>query len=441
MNKRTLFGVALASAIALGACGTPAAPTAQPAAQQPAAATFDWMAYKGKEIRVLIARHPWADNIVPFIPDFEKATGIKVNLEQLPETDMRTKVGIELQGGASSLDVFMTQTGQEGLKYAKAGWYEPLDKFVNDPKMTAPDYDSKDFIPLLVKANTLNGQFVGIPVQYESTTLFYRKDLFDQKGLKPPATLDELMAAAKAFHDPAKDFYGFTARGNGSTAVTQFSPVMYASGADWQDKDGNASLNTPNAVKAFQFWGDILRNYGPPGAVSFGHPEARAIFMQGKAAMYMDASVFVSETEDPTKSQVVGKVGYALAPGGKPYLSPAWAVAIPKASKNKEAAWYFIQYMTTKDKVLATQMKKVAGGRLSAQNNLEAQKAFPADWVTTFNKSIEVGVPYDRPVVVDVPEARNIVGRIIVAAIQGTDVKAAADKAQTEFAELLKKEK
>lgn len=404
------------------------------------AQSFDWQAYSGTELRILVNQHPWTDAIAEFIPQFEEETGIKVYLDKLPESEFRTKLGIEMQSGSGSVDVFMTQTAQEGLKYGKAGWYEPLGTFVNDPALTAPDYDFADFIPTLIEANTLDGQLVGIPVQYESTTLYYRKDLFEEKGITPPTTLEELEAAAAAFNDPDNDFYGFTARGKGAAAVTQFSPILYAFGGDWLDAEGNPSINTEEAVQAFTFYGNLLKNYGPPGATSFSHPEARAVFMQGKAAMYMDASVFVSEIEDPSKSGVVGQVGYALAPGGKPYVSPAWAISMASSSQNKEAAWYFIQYMTSKEKVKATQLKRVSGGRTSVQADPEVSAAFPSDWVETFNTSKDIGIPYDRPVVVSVPEVRDVIGNVIVTAIEGGDVQAAADAANAEFAEILQNE-
>ena len=60
----------------------------------------------------------------------------------------------------------------------------------------------------------------------------------------------------------------------------------------------------------------MLRLYGPPGALNYGFPEASALFMQGRAAMFTDINILAARIEDPTKSQVAGKVGYSLIPVG-----------------------------------------------------------------------------------------------------------------------------
>ena len=65
-----------------------------------------------------------------------------------------------------------------------------------------------DFVPTTVAAGAFQGTQYALPVDPNMQILVYRKDLFEQKGLKPPATWDELLAAAKAFHDPAKEQYG-----------------------------------------------------------------------------------------------------------------------------------------------------------------------------------------------------------------------------------------
>src|SRR5512135_1731590 len=79
-----------------------------------------------KEIRVLLANHPYGDLIKANIPDFEKATGIKVNIESLQEGQLTTKLTTEFATKASSVDVFMTRPLQEGKMFSKNGWYEPL---------------------------------------------------------------------------------------------------------------------------------------------------------------------------------------------------------------------------------------------------------------------------------------------------------------------------
>ena len=73
------------------------------------------------------------------------------------------------------------------------------------------------------------------------------------------------------------------------------------------------------------------------------------------------------------------------------------------------------------------------GARSSVWDSPEGIEGFPPDLAEVINKSAAVGTDHDRPLVVRVGQARDIVGGPIVAAIEGQDVAAAAKQADTEF--------
>src|SRR5690349_7194319 len=79
-----------------------------------------------KEVRVLLANHPYGEVLKAAIPEFEAATGIKVNAESLQESQLTAKLTTEFATNSSSVDVFMTRPLQEGKMFYKNGWYEPL---------------------------------------------------------------------------------------------------------------------------------------------------------------------------------------------------------------------------------------------------------------------------------------------------------------------------
>ena len=110
------------------------------------AAQFDWQQFKGTQLRILLNKHPWQAGIEPYIKDFEALTGIKVNYEVFPVDQFRAKTLVELTAGTGNIDVFMTMPAQETLKYSRAGWLQPIDDFLKDPTITAPDYNWKDFL-------------------------------------------------------------------------------------------------------------------------------------------------------------------------------------------------------------------------------------------------------------------------------------------------------
>lgn len=442
-----LAGILVTSCAAPAAPQQPAAPaapaaqaTAAPAAQAPAG--FDWQKYKGTTIRVMLNQHPWTTAIQGSFPEFEALTGIKLVAETYPEDQFRQKSLVELSSGAGTLDVFMSQPPQEGRKYKSAGWYEDLNTFVKDPAQTGPDYNFADFLPGTITFETIDNALIGIPIQLEVEMLFYRKDLFEAKGLAVPKTLEELEAAAKALHDPNGGVFGIASRGKKAAAVTMFSNYLYNFGGDWLDKDRNPTINSTEAVDAITYYGNLLKNYGPPGSVNNHWNEVVALFQQGKVAMFTDASVFYANVENPEASTVAGKVGYAPFPAGpkdNTYWLSGWGLSMAASSKNKGAAWYFIQWATSPAMAKLTQVNKVAGARQSVWDSAEGKAAFPADWTEAYVISSSKAAHPDRPPVVAVSEVRDAIGNAIVVAIEGGDVKAAADKAAADVKDIIAK--
>jgi hypothetical protein len=88
-----------------------------------------------------------------------------------PEDQFRAKVLVELTSGASSIDVFMSMPAQEGLKYVRAGWLQPVDEFLMNPALTAPDYNGNDFLEKTHEAMVIEGKIISPPIQVENTSL------------------------------------------------------------------------------------------------------------------------------------------------------------------------------------------------------------------------------------------------------------------------------
>jgi multiple sugar transport system substrate-binding protein len=395
--------------------------------------------YAGTEIRLIMATHPWLDTIREMLPEFEEKTGIKVQVESYSQEQTSQKISVELVGKSSSLDVIFIRPLDETKLFGRNGWLEPLESYVaNDPA-----YDLDDFIPSALDTARYQGELLGIPITTEREILYYRKDLFEQRGLSVPTTMEELREVAAALHDPANNLYGFASRGRKNVAVTQFAGYLYSFGGQFQDGD-TATLNTPEALAAYEFYGDMLRNYGPPGAVNMHWTEIAAAFAQGQIAMFTDADAIYTNVADPEKSTVSDQVGYAMFPAGpagaKPYNVASGALAISKFSQKKEAAAEFIKWATSKEIVLRTQAAGNPGARQSVWNDPESTKNYPADLVEVINKTAEIGVGVDRPQVINVGEARDLISEPITAAIMGLDIKEAADRAQQAFQELIDRE-
>ena len=103
---------------------------------------------------------------------------------------------------------------------------------------------------------------------------------------------------------------------------------------------------TSEAVNAARMYQSLLAKSGPPGVAGFNWNEAQSLFLQGKAAMWLDGIGFAQPLEDPTKSRIVGKVGYGvMPPGPKQQVSAMFGdgEGISSFSKKKGPSWLYLQ--------------------------------------------------------------------------------------------------
>jgi multiple sugar transport system substrate-binding protein len=428
-------------ATVVAGCGSTSTKTEQATTAPNAAATTNAKPFAGKTISLVTANHPWAEAIKPLLPDFEKETGIKVNVESFFEDQLTQKLTVQFTSGSATPDVFMYRPLQEGKLFYKNGWLQPLDEYAQKAK----DYDFNDFSKSSIGSTTVDAKLAGIPIITEQEILYYRKDLLQKAGIAVPKTLDELTAAVKKLHDPKNEMYGFVARGQRSPLVTQVSSFLYSEGADFTTGD-KASINTPEALKAFTTYGTLLKDYSPPGVLNMSWPQAFGIFAQGKVAFLTDANSLYQNATDPTKSKISDQVGFAVFPGGKagskPYSITSWGLAMNTKSANKEATWAFIQWASSKDIVLKTQQKGNPGARASVWDKPEGTTGFPAELVPIIKESAKTGVDHDRPTVISVGEARDAVGEIVQKVMTGeTNLQPVADKANQALQTIMDKDK
>ncbi len=391
------------------------------------------------ELRIVGANHPWTEAIEPLIPEFEEETGIKINLEKYFEDQLTQKLTTEFTANSDSIDVFMIRPLQEGKLFNFNGWVADITAYTDDA-----EWDLEDFTDSSVNSLKDEEVIFGIPLVTEREILYYRKDIFEEHNIEPPKTLEELEEIAKQLNDPGNDFYGIVSRGERAAAVTQFSGYLYGFGGDFF-VDGKATLDTPESIEAFKFYGDLLKDFGPPGVLNMSWPQAAGLFGQGKAAMYTDADSIFPNLLDPEKSNIEeDDLGFAVFPGGPDgqhtYNVTSWGLAINSGSKSKDAAWKFIEWATSKEVVEQIQKTGVPGPRQSVWDSSDGTEAFPEELAHVISESNEIGVEYDRPLVIKVNEARDIIGTVIVAGISGEDVEAAAIDANKKFQELLDQE-
>ncbi|MCU1439557.1 MAG: putative ABC-type sugar transport system, periplasmic component [Rhodoglobus sp.] len=392
-------------------------------------------------LNVTLANHPWSDAVKKALPDFEKETGIKVDLNIYDDEQLAQLYNVKLNAASDELDVMMFKPLQDTLQMSTNKWLVDL----SDDVTKDAGWDWQDFQESARSSVTVGDEVVGVPIATETAVLYYRKDLLAAAGLDVPKTMDELTAAVKKIHELNPDIYAFGARGEKSAAVTQFSSFLYSFGGDWVDKNGKAAVDSPEAIKAYEYLGGLIKDYGPPGSVDMNWPQVMGLMQQGLVAFYPEGSSQYNNAVDPSKSNIADQIGVAPIPSGsdgsRPYNITNFAIGINSGSKNQDNAWKFIQWATSKDNVLKFQQADVPGPRTSVWADPAGTSALPADLLKVIQTNGDIGVGYDRPVLIAVAAAREAVGTPLVTAIQGGDVADAAKTANAAFQDLLDKEK
>jgi multiple sugar transport system substrate-binding protein len=407
---------------------------------------FDWKRFKGQQVEVLMETGPRADLMKKYQKEFLDQTGIKLGIEVIPEQQARQKVAIELNSGKPSFDLFNFAFHVQKRQFEKAGWLLDITAWLKDPQMMPAEYELDDVSKLGMSfATTSDGKVNALPILCDYFMVYYNKELLAKKGVEFPKTLDEMMAAAAKLNDPAAGISGFVGRGVRNANVVLWTQLLSGWGQETvTGKPLRLITDTPDAIASGEYYKKLLGSYGPQGIVGFNWNEAQGLFMQGKAAMWVDATGFAAPVEDKTKSRVVGKVGYGLPPSGpKGHGSVTFGtgMAIPKASAHKEAAFYTMLWMT--GRTMAGRMLQVGGGVPFRSAPLKdpailSTLTIPREWAECAAGCAPISMP-GLPVIVPVTEFRDTIGSAITNVISGADPAAELKKATAAFQPVLDK--
>ncbi len=392
--------------------------------QGTAAQGFNWKRFSGTTIVVCFPNHQHYNAAVPLIPEFEKLTGIKVELDQLQYIKMHDKELLEMSKpqGQGDYDL-ITIINAWKAELANSKLVQPLDPMLNDPNLVPPDYDFADLIPKYVEgAGAVGGakiylggpgsKLYALPFGTETSMLIYRKDIFDKYNLKVPTTYGELVQTAKFITEKEKGngIYGFTMRGQaGHQAAHAFLLHENPMGGKWFNDKWEPEFTSPENIATLKFMKE-MQQYGPPGMSGFDQDGEFQSFLQGSAAMYLDASVFAPLARDPSKSKVYDKLGYAMHPKGKVISTEmgGFAIGIPTNAKNPKAAFLFMMWLTSKDVAKQIMLNGGAPFRKSTLEDPELQAKYPE------YKILAKTIPYInadwRPIIPQFNEIENILG-------------------------------
>lgn len=311
--------------------------------------------YEGQTLTVPVSSGDFENAVNDVVPIFEELSGADVVVESIPSDQLTDKLQLDLNN-TQKYDVILAPIAALH-SYASADKIEDLDPLIEE--YASEGYDLEDFIPGLMETyGYYEGSLVAIPYKPDVELLFYRKDIFEdpdvQKAykekygtdLRVPETNDEMMQVAEFFtkskNPDSPVEYGYSTNMIKSTTRLLF----FNRGGDDIDENMQPNMNNAEGIKALDYVLK-LQEYAPAEWLQMGWDEANQFFANGNAAM-MEQWPGLWLTCQAEGSAVKDKVGVAMAPGGTPVLG-GWGAAVASGSENKELAWKFIEFMTSKD--------------------------------------------------------------------------------------------
>ncbi len=274
--------------------------------------------------------------------------------------------------------------------WAEAGYLLPLtDVFEaiggEDEYIPGSYFQYKDTVYALPYATSVYG-------------LWYRKDLFEEAGLKPPTNYDEVLAAAKALTDPQKGIYGISIPGSTNASVNFFSTFLWQQCLDYYTPQGELIFDKPEALDAIKKW-VALTEYAPPGFENYSWGDQITAFVTGKAAMSVYAGRLGVRMPDQAP-QLEDKADIVRLPWGtrpdSPYVTyGSWSrIAISANTKYPETAKDFLQFFLSGDRLArydATVIGHMVPPTKSVAKMLENWDSDYAkrhsDWLAFFNEN------------------------------------------------------
>jgi multiple sugar transport system substrate-binding protein len=356
-------------------------------------------------------------------------TKANVQVSWVPGTgnDYPNKVNAALLG-SNPPDIF--ELPQATVAQVKAGLIEPLDDIIADVK--------SDFNPTVLKGATINGKIYSIKMINDFGVVYYRKSMLQQKGIQPPTTMDELIAAVKKFaNDKVKGLYIGT--DGGVNAVGYI--VGWSSGGDFITSDNKIVFNTDRMAAAYEKLKELNATGGllPDAPVFWWAPDP---FIQGMCAMQYtgfwalpqivkalgdDVGIFAWPKLDAQGTAAIGLGG--------------WGEMVSAKSKNIEAAKAYVKYLWIDNQQIQTDWSTGYGFHVPPRLSIAAKAdklktGIAAQAVALLNQYGKATTPYwDATMDSTLTDAiSNILKHNANASAQ---LSQAADKCNTELQKLL----
>ena len=307
----------------------------------------------GSKITVLMPKHEM--DTIGFYEtktrEFEEETGIKVELINMGWDNVAERVTAEMTSGGSSYDVIEFDNSWVA-KFGANDWLYPLDEYITDEM-------KEGIVPALLEKFTYDGKLYGICWNNDTRFLMYNKAMLDEAGIEAPArTYDELIEQTKKLQEAGICEYGYIdSYMQAQSGFNEFCQLVYSFGGKYLDDDGNPIMDSDPGLKAAYEYLVQAYNDGiyDPSALMADYDTVANVFYSGSTAYMLQAWAGIyASSNDESISTIPGQVevaDYSISADGETQavLTLPEAMAIPKTSENKDAAWKYIEFMSSKE--------------------------------------------------------------------------------------------
>jgi len=296
--------------------------------------------------------------------EFIPLTGIDVQWDLLPLPRVLGRVEQDIAREAGTYDIMYWDQAWIG-RFVEVG-VNPQELLENSD-LRYPNYDFEDFFPSLVaNVASYKGQLAAIPYDIPIFIMFYRPDIFEELGLSVPTTMADYLATIQTINEAkAPQIYGTVGQwklGHYSL-YCNMTAWLWAHGGSTYYADGTPAINDERAIAAAEYM-LAQRQYAPPEAITWDWDGEAEAFRQGRAAMFISWGERFPWFEVSPGSQISGRVAVAPCPreialrpaeecgfGEVPGISNQGgsSLALSRYSKNRDAAWVFLQWLTSAD--------------------------------------------------------------------------------------------
>jgi multiple sugar transport system substrate-binding protein len=368
---------------------------------------------------------------------------IKVNLEYLGYDFVHDKITTGMAAKPPAYDAAMIDVIWPD-EFVKAGY------LLDVTNRVTPDMKSGMF-PASWNGVTRNGKIYGMPWLMDVKYFMYNKDLLSKAGFTaPPTTWEEMAAQAKVIKQKGlAEFPIIWSWNQKEGVVCDFAVLLFGNGGAFVDANGKPAFNNDKGVQALtwmkQTIDDGLTN---PSSVASDENAVEADFMAGKSAFAVNWLFQYSDSNDATKSKIVGQAAFAPMPVFKAgadagikgsSVDGSSSFAIMATTPYPDQTWKFLTYLASN----AVQTKYSAEMLPVWQTDFQGDSLKTLEGATSTNPvtvpAFLAQFPYanERPTVAYYNEASAALQLAIQEALTGvSSPKVALDKAAAKWVEL-----